>query len=56
MLAYCQEATMKDITVVHGMPGHRREDETSPSRQAHDKLLWQCKTWLDGSHIHLEDF
>ncbi len=56
MLAYCQEATMEGITVLHGMPGHRREDEATPSRQAHDKLLWQCKEWLDGSDIRTEDF
>lgn len=56
MLAYCQEATMEGITVLYGMPGHRREDENTASRQAHDKLLWQCKRWLDGESIKLEDF
>lgn len=56
MLAYCQEATMEGIKVLFGMPGHRREDENTASRQAHDKLLWQCKSWLDGETIRLEDF
>lgn len=56
MLAYCQEATMEGVTVLHGMPGHRREDAGTPSRDAHDKLLWQCKKWLDGQDVDVEDF
>lgn len=55
IIAYCQEATMEGITVLQGMPGHRREDESTPSRQAHDKLLWQCKKWLDGTSTDVED-
>jgi len=47
---------MEGITVLHGMPGHRREDEETPSRQAHDKLYWQCKKWLDGMPVRAEDF
>ncbi|KAK5081208.1 Vacuolar protease A [Lithohypha guttulata] len=56
MLAYCQEATMEGIKVLHGLPGHRREDEANLSRKAHDKLYWQCKKWLDGEEIRPEGF
>ena len=37
LLAYCQEATMDGVKVIHGLPGHRREDAGTPSREAHDK-------------------
>ena len=56
MLAYCQEATMEGVKVTHGLPGHRREDEGTPSREAHDKLYMQCKKWLNGEEIRAEDF
>ena len=56
MLAYGQEETMDGIKVLHGMPGHRREDAGTPSREAHDKLYFQCKKWLDGESVRAEEF
>ena len=51
MLAYCQEATMDGVKVIHGLPGHRREDAGTLSREAHDKLVWACKEWLEEGQL-----
>jgi hypothetical protein len=43
-LAYCQQTVM-GVQVKKDMPGHRGEE--------HDKLLWQCKQWLDGEEVDI---
>ncbi|KAL9107209.1 MAG: hypothetical protein Q9227_007833 [Pyrenula ochraceoflavens] len=47
-LSYCQEET-QGIQVKLDMPGHRRDGENENGKM-HDKLLWQCKQWLDGEN------
>ena len=55
ILAYCQEATMDGVKVIHGLPGHRRENAGTPSREAHDKLVWACKGWLEEGTLPAAD-
>ena len=43
-LAYCQQTVM-GVKVKTDMPGHRGEE--------HDRLLWQCKQWLDGEDVEI---
>lgn len=48
-LSYCQEVTLR-LQVKKDLPGHRREGD-SLNKEMHDKLLWQCKEWLDGEAV-----
>ena len=50
-LSYCQELT-QECEVKLDMPGHPREGETV-NKKLHDKLLWQCKQWLDGEEVEV---
>jgi hypothetical protein len=44
-LAYCQETCMPGCKVKKDMPGHRGPE--------HDKLLVQCKEWLQGDDVEI---
>ncbi|KAJ9096813.1 hypothetical protein QFC21_005084 [Naganishia friedmannii] len=43
-LAYCQQTVM-GVQVKRDMPGHRGEE--------HDRLIWQCKQWLEGEDVDI---
>jgi len=48
-LAYCQEETM-GVCVLKDLPGHRRDVGTR-NFEAHDKLYWQAKAWVEGEDV-----
>ena len=55
-LAYLQETTM-GVKVARDLPGHRRESGAEGGSracgEAHDKLYWQCKQWIDGDEVDI---